>query len=67
MAFVDGYHRGKPARIPDNFARLWPEVYSLTSPSAERAETAHTTTEGEPPADLATDAAAAAPNRKDTK
>jgi hypothetical protein len=36
MAFIDGYVRGKPARIADNLIRLFPEVYSADPPQADQ-------------------------------
>lgn len=38
MAYIDGYVRGEPARIPDNFTRLWPEIYSAEPPHGEVSE-----------------------------
>jgi hypothetical protein len=35
MALVPGYVNGEPAEIPDNFARLWPDVYQVAEPAAD--------------------------------
>lgn len=37
MALVPGTVNGKPAVIPDNFARLWPGVYKIDAQTPEKA------------------------------
>lgn len=58
MAFIDGYVRGKPARIADNLVRLFPGVYSVDPP-------ADATPTNDEPAGASEDIAA--PRRKSRK
>jgi len=48
MAFIDGYVRGKPARIADNLVRLFPDVYSAEPPAGDAPKTDDPSTKGEP-------------------
>lgn len=68
MAFIDGFVNGVPARIPDNFIALWPDVYSAEPSGTADATTADATpTPDADPAPTDPGAATARPSRKDTK